>query len=147
MSESNKEELALIRLLIEQNNETLQMMRSLMKREDDDRAGERERWMEYIGMVKKTGALDAAIWHFVKKMREPRLVEPHPEEKCRKCDGEFGPPKLQRASHQTKEGVKTKVGEECLVYTCGDCGFVKSGPTVEQKAKVHEAKNDEAEAG
>ena len=143
MSEGNKEELTLIRLLIEQNGETLQMMRSLMKREDDDRAGERERWMEYIGIVKTTGALDAAIQHFVKKMREPRLVKPHPEEKCRKCDGEFGPPKLQRAFYETKDGVKTKVSEECLVYTCGDCGFSKTGPTVDQKAKVHEAKNAE----
>ena len=78
----NKEELALIRLLIEQNGETIQMMRTLMKREADRQEGSQEYWKEIFDVAKSSGMLDSAMSAFIKKMREPRLVTPDqkPEE-------------------------------------------------------------------
>lgn len=67
-----KEELTLIRMLIEQNGETIQLMRSLIARADERDEREGKRVEQLLEMIQMTGAIDL----IAKRLHEPRIVKP-----------------------------------------------------------------------
>ena len=71
MSESNKEELAIIRLLVEQNAEALKLLRLSMGNDEEESKRNSERLKEVMELLNFTGILKLVA----EKMRKPRIVE------------------------------------------------------------------------